>query len=135
MPLKGAKEHIARLRRLYSPEVQEAIGQAMFDTADAIKAEAQHSITAGSVSGKFHKPSLPGEPPMNDTGVLRSNITATRTGKLKAEVRSEAPYSQPLEFGSSKISARPFMRPARDKAAKTLPSLAVQKINAVVRGK
>lgn len=91
------------------------VNRALFASADAIKSEAQNSITRGSVSGKDHVPSAPGEAPNNDTGVLKNNIEATQPRPLVAEVSSNAPYAAPLEFGSSRMEARPYLAPARDK--------------------
>ena len=50
-----------------------------------------------------------------DTGKLRASIT-TEVGKLEAEVGTNVEYAQCVEFGTSKQSAKPFMRPAFDKA-------------------
>lgn len=115
MALKGADKHVRRLRKLAGPEVVKMAGAIVHEGADMIRAEAFRSISAGSVSGKGHFPSKPGEPPNRDTGVLQANLEAVKTGALKAEVRSEARYARALEFGTSKVAARPYMRPARDK--------------------
>lgn len=88
------------------------VGRALLWGAMEIQHEAQHLITEGSVSGKKHVPSLPGEPPNNDTGVLKSHIEAVQTAPLRAEVSSNAPYAVPLEAGTSKMAARPYMGPA-----------------------
>ncbi|WP_126173463.1 HK97-gp10 family putative phage morphogenesis protein [Altericroceibacterium xinjiangense] len=133
MPLIGARKHIQRLRRLSSPKMQKAIGEAIYEAADAVRAEAHRSISAGSVSGKNHRPSAPGHAPNRDTGILQAHLKAVQTGRHEAEVRSEAPYSAALEFGTSKMAARPFLRPARDKVAKDLPNLAIEKINRALR--
>ena len=50
-----------------------------------------------------------------DTGKLRASIT-TEVGKLEAEVGTNVEYAPYVEFGTSKQSAQPFMRPALDKA-------------------
>ena len=50
-----------------------------------------------------------------DTGKLRASIT-TEVGKLEAEVGTNVEYALYVEFGTSKQSAQPFMRPALDKA-------------------
>lgn len=50
-----------------------------------------------------------------DTGKLRASIT-TEVGKLEAEVGTNVEYALCVEFGTSKQSAQPFMRPAFDKA-------------------
>lgn len=114
MAMKGRDKHRRRLKSL-ADDLDGIVGAVLFEGADMIKAEAQHSITRGSVSGKSHVASNPGEPPNNNTGTLKNHIVAKRSGRVEAEVRSEAPYAAALEFGTSKMAARPYIRPARDK--------------------
>ena len=111
---KGLDAHLARLNKL-NKEARSVAGAIAFEGADTIKAEAQRSISAGSVSGKNHVPSKPGKPPNFDTGFLSGAIVTIQSGPLTAEVGALAPYSAALEFGTSRVKARPFMRPARDK--------------------
>lgn len=134
MPLKGAKAHINRLKKLSGPDVTRLVGKALFAGGEMIRTEAQVSITRGAVSGKNHVPSRPGEPPNQDTGVLASNIETTQVAPLTVQVASNAAYSAPLEFGTSKMAARPFMRPARDKTRKDVTALVQQAMNRVVKG-
>lgn len=48
-----------------------------------------------------------------DTGYMKSKITQRITdGGMTGIVGSEAPYSEHVEFGTFKQSAKPFMRPA-----------------------
>ncbi|WP_298196603.1 HK97-gp10 family putative phage morphogenesis protein [Novosphingobium sp.] len=93
----------------------QAVGEGLYAGADLVRAEASHSITRGSASGKRHVPSAPGLPPNNDTGVLKAHITNERVDAFTARVTSNAPYAAALEFGTSKMAARPYLRPARDK--------------------
>lgn len=129
MPFRGAKAHIGRLEKLASPTTEREVGAALFAGGELIQVTAQRSITAGSVSGKGHVPSKPGEPPNNDTGVLANNIETTHPAPLRVQVSSNAPYSAPLEFGSSRIAARPFLRPARDAKKKEVTALVRQALN------
>lgn len=115
MAMKGARAHVRRLRALASPAMTDAVERALFHAGELIQTEAQLSITRGAVSGRNHVPSKAGEPPNADTHVLSNNIETTRNGRLRVRVTSKAGYSAALEFGTSKIAARPFMRPARDK--------------------
>lgn len=110
--ITGHLKASARLHATGSKQAIEDVGRALFVGAQIIQAEAQHLITEGSVSGKNHVPSLPGEPPNNDTGVLKSHIEATQTAPLRAQVTSSAKYAVPLEVGTSKMAARPYMGPA-----------------------
>lgn len=109
---KGA---VARLRNAKADG--KAIVQKLYAAGQLIEAEAERSITEGSVSGKNHVPSLPGQPPNADTRFLDSNIETTivAVSPPTVHVTSKAPYSAALEFGTSKMVERPFMRPATKK--------------------
>lgn len=115
--------------------VTAGVSKAVYTAADMVRAEAHRSITAGSISGKGHKPSAPGSAPNNDTDFLRNNLSINRKTLLEAEVSSNAPYSVALEFGTSKMAARPFMRPARDKVAQQAGKLLAREINRARRGR
>jgi HK97 gp10 family phage protein len=116
MGLKGGSQAVSRLRRLGGDGVKKAISPALFAAGELIQVEAQISITRGAVSGKNHVPSKPGEPPNADTHTLANYINVEhKAGDLTVRVRSDASYSAALEFGTSRMSARPYMRPARDK--------------------
>ena len=54
--------------------------------------------------------SSPGEPPHVRTGRLRNSI-AYEVDKLTARVGTNVKYAPYLEFGTSRIAARPYLRP------------------------
>lgn len=113
MPRITGREGVeVRLRGLAGEQTIRRVGQALFAGGEMIRTEASHLITQGAVSGKYHVPSLPGEPPNEDTGTLRTNIETTQVAPLKVEVSSNAPYAAFLEFGTSRMAERPYMRPA-----------------------
>jgi len=130
--VRGADRLLRRFQKMASPQMKEAVRGALYVAGGIVQDAAQASITEGSVSGKNHKPSKPGEPPMNDTGMLMRGIIVeqAKDDPLAVDVKSTAPYSAALEFGTSKMAERPFMRPAaartKDKVAK-LVSLAVSR--------
>lgn len=49
-----------------------------------------------------------------DTGATRSSITARRTGDLSWEIGPTTHYAPWLEYGTSRMAARPFMAPAAE---------------------
>lgn len=98
---KGLNAHRKRLKALASPAMTREIEKALFAGGQLIESEAKSSITRGSVSGKGHKPSTPGTPPSNDTGVLKNNIETAKHGVLKVRVTSSAPYAAIHEFGGT----------------------------------
>lgn len=118
--ITGKQQAQRRLSGVSAAQIQQ-IGQALYVGGDRIRAEASRLITEGAVSGKNHVPSLPGEPPNEDTGHLRSNIEVEQAAPLRVLVSSNAQYAAALEFGTSKMAARPYMGPAaRNKKAEVV---------------
>jgi HK97 gp10 family phage protein len=122
--ITGDKAYEARLNRM--TQVQSPIMRAMYEAGQMIEHFAERSITEGSISGKYHVASLPYEPPNADTHFLDTHIDTTieSNDPPKVHVTSHAPYSVALEYGTSKMKARPFMGPAmrrhRDKFLNTI---------------
>lgn len=108
----GKQQIKARIRGITGEETVREVGKALFVIADRIKVRAQHSITEGSISGKGHIASAPGQPPNADTHSLDRQIESELVSPLKAIASSNARHSIPLELGTSKMAARPFMAPA-----------------------
>lgn len=133
--MTGKDRILRKLRFFTSREFEDLAGAVVYEAADAVRAEAFQSISRSSVSGAGHVPSAPGQPPNRDEGTLQAGLSARRTGLLSAEVRAEAGHSRPLEFGTSKMAARPFLRPARDKEAAGAIREGVAKLNAQIKRK
>lgn len=125
--MKGKGGHIRRLKRLQ--KVAEHAAKVVYVGADMIRSTAFQSISRGSVSGKNHVPSKPGEPPNRDTGTLQNHLILTQKSPLEAEVRSFIEYASDLEYGTSKMAARPYMRPARASEEPKIQRLFAQEIN------
>lgn len=131
--IRGAKEHAARLRRLSSPEAVQQIGAALFAAGSQIETDAAISITNGSISGKRHVPSAPGQPPNADTHVLDRSIETNLVAPFHVQVTANAPYAAALEFGTSKMAERPYMRPAAAKNRKAVAQLVRDAVARIVR--
>ena len=68
---------------------------------------------SGAVRPDGSRASAVGEYPATDTGFLQNNIVIKRdVDGLGGDVESRADYSSHLEFGTSKMGARPFMQPS-----------------------
>lgn len=108
---EGARIHrnrLQRLRRVKTPALQ-----ALYEAGELVREDAKQSILAGAVSGAAHVPSLPGQPPNADTHRLDLSLdTVLNESRLSVSVVSRAPYGAFLEFGTSKMAARPYLRPA-----------------------
>lgn len=67
---------------------------------------------------KGHHPSLPGNPPAPDTGNLRNSIryevhgSGTEVYGIIGTTQKNPPYGTYLEYGTSKMAPRPWLRPA-----------------------
>lgn len=95
-------------------EIQKEAKKEVTRKALRVEANAKKSMRGG---GKPHTPSKPGQPPRVDTGRLRASIThEVHEGFLTvtARVGTNVKYAIFLEFGTSKMAARPFLRPALD---------------------
>jgi HK97 gp10 family phage protein len=132
--ITGGKAYAARIKRLTSPEAIRQIGAALYAAGQEIEIDAALSITNGSVSGKNHVPSAPGEPPNADTHRLDRSIETNQVGPLHVEVSANAPYAVPLEFGTSKMAARPFMAPAAARKRKEVTALVRAAVAKIARG-
>lgn len=124
-----------RMARFQSPAFVAAVRAAMYECADAVRAEAFQSISRGAISGKGHVASKPGEPPNRDTGVLQAGLRVEQPSAFVGRVVSGAPYAGALEFGSSKIAARPYMRPARDKVKPQAERILAARINRATKAR
>lgn len=135
MKLLNKREFFEQLQRRLGTVPLKNAKRACFKAANLVKNEAQKEILTGSKTGPVvtrYNPkrsiaiSAPGEAPASDTGFLAANITSevsVSAGIVRGIVRSSAPYSAYLEFGTQQMPARPFLQPALDKKAK-----AIQKI-------
>lgn len=70
---------------------------------------------------KAHHPSLPGNPPAPDTGNLRNSIRYEIHDERKevygivGTTQKDPPYGEYLEYGTSKMQPRPWLKPAMEK--------------------
>jgi len=118
--LEGSAELQAALRRA-SGEIKQAVSRAVVGTALELQGNIKTSIARGPASGRTyekynprrtHTASAPGQPPMTDTGRLVNSIEFDKIGDLTATVGSKLAYATYLEYGTSRMAARPFFRPA-----------------------
>jgi hypothetical protein len=84
---------------------------------------AQQAVLHGPKTGRIykrgartHRASAPGEAPANDFGFLAQSLKIDVTQKLTVDLRALAPYAVHLEYGTRNMAARPFLRPAAEKA-------------------
>lgn len=133
MSIKGLDKHVKRLQNMRKAARQ--VTSALYAAGQDIELDAERSITEGSVSGPGHIPSLPGQPPNRDTGHLDTNIETTVEAQNPptVHVTSHAEYSAALEYGTSKMAERPFMRPATEKNRKNVSSKVAAAVRVTIR--
>ena len=120
--------------RDYEGALRALVGRA----GNLVRNTAVDSINQGSRSGVFYvrdghpaQRSAAGEPPKTDEGILASNIVLKiDTNGLGVDVESRADYSEALEFGTSKMAARPFMQPALEENKPKIRRLQKQMVRA-----
>jgi HK97 gp10 family phage protein len=93
---------------------EKAVNNSAFDVAKEMK----KSILSGSksgrqyfIKGRRHQSSAPGQAPANSTGKLVRSIKVKKNGR-EATISIGKDYAIYLEFGTSKMRARPFIIPA-----------------------
>lgn len=119
-------EGVAEFHALLKKELKNdkaGMNKALAKAAIETHSTAVKSIQTGSRTGKIyqrktitHQASAPGEPPKTDTGALVRNVTLEKEKKgYTVGSRKGAPHGFWLEFGTSKVKARPWLQPAFDK--------------------
>ena len=94
--------------------VKEMRGKAVKNMTNAclfLEADIKKSLTGKS-------PSAPGEPPGKRTGTLGRSIThevEKKPDRVVGRVGTNIIYAIPLEFGTSTMAARPFIRPGLER--------------------
>ena len=139
--IKGLEPTLKNLR-LLQQGLDKELTNVLRGGGQLIRGEAIRSIQSGPKSGRVyqkynprrtHTASAPGQPPASDTGNLVSQIMRVADGK-NTLVESRADYSKFLEFGTSKMLARPFLFPASEKSIKKIIEVLKAKLNKVAEG-
>lgn len=128
--IKGVKSLNAKLKA-FGVDAEQAMADAVADVALKIRDYAIRGIQRGARSGILytrgndtHRASAPGEFPKTDGGGLASSITAEAQGveatvgsrfllvKEASDDDTDGSYPYYLEFGTSKMAPRPWLRPS-----------------------
>lgn len=118
MTVRNADRLIRRLQDL-PLDMRNGIGKALAASVVEMDGYAKQKIQGGARSGRVykrrsvsHRASAPGEFPKSDTGQLVSSLFF-RVGadRLSAMFGTRLNYGAYLEFGTSRMRARPWLRP------------------------
>ncbi len=118
MTVRGADKLIKKLQKL-PLDMRAGIGTALAISVVELDAYAKQKISGGGRSGRTyrrrtvtHQASAPGEFPKSDTGQLVSSLFfRIAANKLGAFFGTKLAYGRYLEFGTSRMRARPWLRP------------------------
>lgn len=132
MTIVNEKAFRARMKKRLTVDAPKKLSRALTRSVMVVRGEAIDSIASGVKSGatykrggREHTASAAGEAPATDTGKLISGITTevkimdkVLVGMVKAFAADGGGgnYATHLEFGTRKMSARPFMQPALQKS-------------------
>lgn len=103
-------KRLEQLERQVPGRADQVVGKIAFDLA----ADAQANMNTVS-------PAPAGEPPGIVTGNLKNSIQASKVRQFLWQVVVGASYGIDLEFGTVRMAARPFMRPAINRIVPTIP--------------
>ena len=139
--VKGFKKVMASLKIL-EQDLEKPFREVIAGGAQLIRGEAIKSIQTGAKSGRIyekynprrtHRASAPGQAPASDTGNLVRNIAVKMESRDQVAVVSSAPYSQFLEFGTSKMLPRPFLFPATQRSKKKIAMAIFNRVVSEIR--
>jgi HK97 gp10 family phage protein len=109
----GTQELLSKLKGLGLAVSEENLTKALmaggYVLEGAIKIDMAQPKT-GRMYGN-HQASAPGESPAMDTSLLANSIM-TEADDDGVYVGTNSEYAEPLEFGTARMAARPFMTPA-----------------------
>lgn len=142
MAKKVSVEQFMNILAKKQGKLQTETGKALAQCCATIQREAQEGMTNTPLDysktyythnkQKGHHPSQEGNPPAVDTGTLRRSITYTvnekeMVGKVGSTIK-DPPYGAYLEFGTSRMKPRPWLKPAIEKSWETIKKVLGQAV-------
>jgi HK97 gp10 family phage protein len=140
---KAFMNKLARMKNFTPLEkvVGQACGIIQKDIMESMRDTPTQSIGYHTYNKKIlHYPSLPNNPPAVDTGTLRRSITfdvETDESKVTGRVGStilDPPYGAYLEFGTSRMIQRPWLRPALERNREVIKEHIREGVREIVNG-
>lgn len=108
--VRVTRNDFPRLQREMPQRVERGIAAAAREGEGYVKRIISESPADGAQYGS-HVASSPGNPPRIDTENLVNSINVRQVRPFVWAIRCGALYGPDLEFGTSKMAARPFMGP------------------------
>ena len=138
----GGLTKLAKQMQKIEQAITDGANGAILLIANQIKSEAKDLIsnsprggkTYKKTGGKIHVASAGGEPPAVDTGKLLNSFEIGLEASLKGYVLANTTYAKHLEFGTSKMQERPFLRPATEKVRPIASNILSRLIKLAIQG-
>ena len=108
----------------------EAVQEVRNQTLDTLSGKRSGRIYRVPGTKKYYTASAPGEPPAQRLGELRQSVKGgveSQGDAIVGFVGTEKDYGRVLEFGSSKMSPRPWLRVSFDKSADAVKRIFMRK--------
>lgn len=108
---------------LLTIERLEALRAKALTLNDSIGQEIAHTV-AGIIAANWsgHSPAAAGDPPAVVTGQLAASVEV-QPAEGGYSVGSHLPYAAELEYGTSRMAARPWLRPAVEATRLMIPAM------------
>lgn len=133
---RAVRDMIAKMTAK-AKQIETDVGKALAKSCAVVQREAQESMTNTQIDYSKvyykhnknigHHPSVEGNPPAVDTGTLRRSITYSVDEKEKVgrvgSVLQNPPYGVYLEFGTSRMKPRPWLKPALEKSVEKIKKI------------
>lgn len=120
--LDGMNALLRQLRDL-GEIADQVIAETLFDVATDTHTFAVQGIQGGPKTGRVyrrgsvtHQASAPGQYPATDTGRLVSSVAMRPDGPDAYVVGTNVQYGPMLEFGTTRMAARPWLLPSFERA-------------------
>lgn len=110
---KSVNPKYKQFLKQYEDKIKRIVKFGVNDIRNFAVTNIAQGVKSGTVRRDGSRRSAEGEFPATDTGFLISNINGILANDgLSGVVESNAKYSEPLEFGTSNMGARPFLQPS-----------------------
>lgn len=122
--IKSIKPRYDATLKGYEKQLRNIVKFAVNDVRNFAITNIAQGIKTGKIRPDGSRASASGEFPATDQGTLVQNITGVIAPQgFSGHVESKANYSSFLEFGTSRMGARPFLQPSLEQVRPKVRSL------------
>lgn len=115
----NTKEVVRSIKHAASRRVLEAVQVVRNQTLETLSGSRSGRTYRVPGTGRTYTASAPGEPPAQATSELRQSVKTSVSSagrKIVGKVGSDSKHAAPLEFGTKRMAARPWLRISWEKS-------------------